>query len=174
MKSKLLFLSTIVSACALSFTAHAADSRHPDMPQGGQKCNPGSPDCPNKIESVADTTNTHSAKKLMTDSVEKFTGTVKSVKRERYPNGKLFVSVILETQNGDKTIMVGPASYVDQSKVKLQTGDKITVKGYSVTGNGQETIMAQSIDKSGNVLQLLDDNRQPLWQNGNGNGHNGH
>lgn len=177
MKSKFVFLSTIVSAGLLSVTGYA-DDRHPNMPSGGgQKCYPGNGSCPNRIQSVDGNGNQNWApqsKKLKMQSAEKFKGTVESVNRERYPDNRIFIQIILNTEEGEKTILVGPASYIDQSKVKLQTGDKVTVTGFRVDANGEEVIMAKEIDKSGNILRLLDDQRQPLWKNGmNGNGRNG-
>ncbi len=167
MKNKFVFLSTIVSAGLLSFTGYAADERHPDMPSGGEKCYPGNPDCPNRIQSVSDSNGSTPAKKLKMQSAEKFQGSVESVNREKYPDGKIFIQIVLNTDEGQKKILVGPASYVDQSKVKLQIGDKITVKGFRVGANGSEVIMAKEIDKNGHILELLNDQRQPMWSNGN-------
>ncbi len=175
MKKKFLVLGAVLSACVLSFTGNqaTADERHPDLPSGGQKCYPGNPDCPNRIQSVADTS-APAAKKLQMDSVEKFEGTVTTVKREKYPDGRMFIHVMLDTKDGEKTFLIGPASFVDKSKVKLQVGDKVTIKGFRVGANGSEVIMAQSVDKNGNVLELLNEQRKPLWENGNGHNGNSH
>lgn len=181
MRNKFLFLSTVVATCIFSAgTITAADSRHPRMPGGGgQRCNPMTQDDYNSMERMSMDQNTMpnmytdsspAAKKLQTDSVETFKGTVKSVKQDRYPDGRMFIVVILDTSDGDKSIMVGPASFVNQSKVKLQVGDKITVKGYRVGANGEEVITAQEIDKNGNILKLLNEQRQPLYGDNNGQG----
>ncbi len=170
---KNLFLSAIVTAgVLLNGATAAADERHPNMPNGMGKCNPTGSGCKNQIQSVSNNStngNNSATKKLTMDSVEKFQGTVQNVMRERYPDGRMFISISLETSEGDKTILIGPANYVDQSKVKLQIGDKITVKGFRVKANGEEMIIAKEVDKSGNVLQLLDDQRQPLWKNNSNN-----
>ena len=143
------------------------------MMADGPKCTPDG-DCPNKIESVAqpyENNNNNNngapkAKKLLMDSVEKFQGTIKSVSREKRPDGKMFIKLVLETkEHGEVNVMVGPARYVDQSKVALQADDKITVMGFRVGANGTEVIMAKQIDKNGNILELLNDKRQPLWDN---------
>ncbi|MCC5833042.1 MAG: hypothetical protein JJU12_08390 [Chlamydiales bacterium] len=173
MRGKIIFLSTVISTGLLSGTLFAEN-------KGGQKCYPGG--CPS-VQSVSNYENgnengAQQRKKLQMQSTEKFKGTVDSVSRERYPDGRLFIHINLKTDKGeDKMVLVGPASYVDQSKVKLQTGDKITVTGFRVGANGEEVIVAKEIDKNGNVLKLLDDQRQPLWgnrrsgnPNNNGNG----
>lgn len=174
MRSKYIFLSTIISAGIISLAGNSlsADHGQSDMPKGGGKCFSGNPSCPNRIESVGGSNEAQNmappAKKLKTQSAEKFKGVVDNVKRERYPNGRTFIQITLKTNEGDKTVLVGPANYVDQSKVKLQIGDKVTVLGFPVQSNGEEIIMAKEIDKNGNVLKLLNDQRQPLW-GGQGN-----
>lgn len=211
MKNKILFLGAVISACVLSSACAGnqmnADSRNPNLPNGGRKCNALNGDCPNRIESVNPNNNFNyndtgikysnnrsggysynnsnsynngygynnengnsapAAKKLQTSSIESFKGTVTSVSRDRQTDGRQFVQIKLDTNDGEKTIMVGPASFVDQSRVKLLVGDKVTVKGFRIGANGNEVIMAQSIDKNGNVLQLLNEQRQPLWQQQNG------
>lgn len=203
MKNKILFLGAVISACVLSSACAGnqmnADSRNPNLPNGGRKCNALNGDCPNRIESVNPNNNFNyrdtgikysnnrggsysynnengngapAAKKLQTSSIESFKGTVTSVSRDRQTDGRQFVQIKLDTNDGEKTIMIGPASFVDQSKVKLLVGDKVTVKGFRIGANGSEVIMAQSVDKNGNILQLLNEQRQPLWQQQSGQQYN--
>lgn len=181
MKKKLFLLSTIISSCIFSMVcnqATAADQRHPDMPSGPRKCYPGSK-CtgdPNLIykgnkgqpgmeNNMLPRRNTP-PQALTMDSVEKYQGVVKNVKRVRLPN-ETQIQLILQTDAGDITVIVGPARYVDFSKVKFQTGDKILVRGYRIHANGDVMVVASEIEKNGNVLQLLDEKRQPMWQSNN-------
>ncbi len=173
MKSKFLFFSTMISACVLSFACNnaAADERHPDFPRGGQKCYPGNFYHSNKKnESVTNNKQqTTAPKKLKMNSIDNFQGTVKSIERDRHPDGRIFIQIVLETKEGEKNIHVGLASYVDRSNLRLQPGDKIKVTGYSIKVNGEEVITAKEINKNGKVLRLLNDKRQPLWGNDNRN-----
>ena len=103
-----------------------------------------------------------SGKVLQTESTEKFTGVVQSVNRVALPN-QTQIQIVLSTDHGDMLVIVGPASFVDQAKIKLQAGDKVEVTGYRVTANGNDVILAAQIQRNGNILQLLDENRKPLW-----------
>jgi len=177
MKNKFFLLSTIVSSCVLAIVSNQSDANEGNskMPSGGHKCYPGSK-CtgdPNLIHKDGDHgetpgnmsgNNATAAKVLRTESVDRFDGTVKSVKRVSLPN-ETQIQIVVETDKGDMNVIVGPARYVDQSMVKLQSGDKIKVTGYLVKANGEEVIMASRIQKNGNTLDLLDDKRQPLWNN---------
>ena len=182
MKSKFFILSTIISSCILAIASNQsiADERHPDMPSGGHKCYPGSKctgdpnlihtdgdhsESPGRMHGRAPQTNGNGTPMtaLRMDSVDKFKATVKKVERVRLPN-ETQIQLIVETDRGDMNVIVGPARYVDQSKVKMHPGDKIEVYGYTVRANGDEVIMASEIKKNGNSLYLLDSKRQPMWQ----------
>lgn len=103
-----------------------------------------------------------SQKVLQTESTEKFSGVVKSVNRVPLPNESQ-IQIVLSTDQGDILVIVGPASFIDAAKVKLQAGDKVTVTGYRINANGNVVIVAAQIQRNGNTLQLLDENRAPLW-----------
>lgn len=101
-------------------------------------------------------------KTLQTESTEKFNGVVKSVNRVQLPN-EAQIQIVLSTEQGDQLVIVGPASFVDQSKIKLQAGDKVVVTGYRITANGKDVVVAAQIQRNGNTLKLLNDNRMPQW-----------
>lgn len=170
MKNNVIFLSALTAGCFLAFAFNQsfAAEQHPNFPKGGKgTCS----SCSKKIESVSEKGNGSASvatKKLKMNSSEKFQGTVSSVTQDKYPDGTRVVRIVLDTNEGQKSILVGPAGYIEQSKVKLQVGDKVTVTGYIISANGEEVITAKEVNKSGNVLILLDDQRQPLWKNGNG------
>lgn len=120
--------------------------------------------------------NTPPARVLRDESSEKFEGTIQSLNKVRYPNGTQ-IEMILNTNEGIKKVTLGPSSYIEMSKVKLQSGDKVEVKGFRVGANGDEVIVAKEVKKNGNVLQLRNDQRQPLWSSSNysnGNYSNGY
>lgn len=184
MKKKLFLLSTMISSCVLAIALNQtkADAQlHPNMPTSGkQKCYPGSK-CtgdPNLMHQDWDQDENYGNMRgkapqrngngkpmeaLRTSAVDKFKATVTRVDRIRMPN-ETQIQLIVDTDQGEKKVIVGPARFVDQSKVKVQSGDKIEIYGYVVRANGDEVIIASEIKKNGNSLKLLDDKRQPLWQ----------
>lgn len=106
-------------------------------------------------------------KVLQIESTEKFVGTVQSINRVALPD-QTQIQMILTTDQGDLMVILGPASFIDQQKIKFQAGDKVTVLGYRVKANGADVITAAQVQKNGTTLQLLDNRRQPVW-GGNSN-----
>ncbi len=109
---------------------------------------------------------------LKMQSEDKLTGKVKSVNRVQEPDGTK-IHVVLETDSGDKTIIVGPAYYLDQAKIAFQNGEKVTISAYEVTVNGEKVWVATKVDKNGHVT-VLRKNGVANWQtdhNGNSEVH---
>lgn len=174
MKNKFFLLSTIISSCIFTPVcyADASDNTIPVPPK--RSCYPASK-CtgdPNLMGGYGYDNNnmggqngmmgSPSNKVLQTQSTEQFEGTVKSVNRVALPN-QTQIQLVLTTADGDMLVVVGPSNVVDQGKVKLQAGDKITVVGYRINANGNPMVMAASIKKNGYELKLLNENRQPVW-----------
>jgi|GEM_PF-2507925 len=105
-------------------------------------------------------------KVLQVESIEKFEGTIQSVNRVNMPSNQTQLQMVLNTNQGDLLVVLGPANYMDQQKIKFQAGDKVTVSGYRVKANGKDIITAAQVQKNGKTLQLLDEKRQPLWGGG--------
>lgn len=197
MKRKSIIISAIVSSCILSIATNSSyaverdrtytdDKNKPTMdgtnrgytenttrPAGGYRCASGKWGengmvNPNEANSTfMSESNVAGARALKTDSIEDFKGSIKSISRVQYPDGAI-IQVIVSTERGDMKVLLGPAQFVDQEKVKLESGDKIVIKGYRIMVNGEEVIMAQQIDKNGNILRLRDEQRRPIWDRGHG------
>lgn len=105
-------------------------------------------------------------KVLRTESSEKYVGTVKSIDRIDLPDGTQ-VQMMLTTERGDLQVILGPANYLDQQKIKFSAGDKVTVIGYPIKANDKIVIVASEIKRNGSALRLLNEKRQPLWSQSN-------
>lgn len=159
-KKKIILLGAVVSSCLLMNSVHA--EIRPEMQNRSHQCFPGNNPGHYNEENV-NGREFRGGKLLKTDSVEKIQGVVQSVNRVQYPNGTQ-IQLMVETENhGLVKVILGPATYMDRVKVKLQSGDKVVVKGYMITGNGEQALMASEVNKGGNILQLRDANRQPIW-----------
>jgi hypothetical protein len=99
---------------------------------------------------------------LQTQSTEKFVGTIRSVKKVNLPNHTQ-IQWILSTDQGDLLVIVGPAQFIDQARIKFKSGDRVTVTGYKVQANGEAVITAANVQKDGNTLDLLNQQRRPMW-----------
>lgn len=100
---------------------------------------------------------------LKMQSEDKMVGKIKSVNRVHEPDGTK-IHVMMQTPEGMRKIIVGPASYLDRSKIGLQTGDKVTIYGYEMSVNGDQMWIATKIEKNGHVVNLRS-NGEPNWQN---------
>ncbi|NGX61297.1 MAG: hypothetical protein K940chlam9_00780 [Chlamydiae bacterium] len=178
MKNKSVIFGAILTTCimALGAQAKASHTQHSDMPRGGYQCFEDGT-CSERQNSNHNG-NGSMNRPLKMHSVEKMEGTVKSVNRMKMPKGD-HIEVVLDTENGEKHVILGSARKMEGSKVRVQAGDKIQVVGFPVKANGKEVMMAREVSKNGNVHQILDDRRQPVGEDehsNNGNAHrkNGH
>jgi hypothetical protein len=190
MKRKLLFLSTIVAALfnVSASYAYQGDTEYQEYSEkqseqtdqtNTNQCTPdpnmqGGNTCTNNPQSNLNTTNTVNGgngaaapKPLQNSSTEQVAGTIRTINRIQLPN-ETQVQLILTTNQGDILVIVGPESFLQQSKIGFQPGDKITVTGFKVSANGHEAMIAAQIQKNGATLQLLNENRMPLWMQNQG------
>lgn len=100
---------------------------------------------------------------LKAHSEDKMVGRVKDVQRVHEPDG-VKIHITLQTSSGVKSIVLGPASYLDQSRIALQSGEKVTIYGYEVSANGKQMWIATKIDKNGHVVNLRQQNGASNWQ----------
>lgn len=73
------------------------------------------------------------------------------------------VHLLLKTDKETLTVVVGPAAYLDQQKMKIAAGDKVEVRGSRVTRRQGPVIVAAELKKGDQVLKLRDDQGLPLW-----------
>ncbi len=72
----------------------------------------------------------------------------------------------LKTDKETISVHLGPVWYLEQQDFKIDTKDKITVKGVAVTYDGKKVIMASEVKKGDSVLKLWSDQGYPLWSGG--------
>jgi len=91
-------------------------------------------------------------------------GTVSAIENFAPPRGmSQGVHLVLATKDGQLTILLGPSWYVDHQDATLAVGDTVQVVGSRTTLDGKEVVIAKSVVKGDQVLQLRDDNGVPLW-----------
>ena len=73
--------------------------------------------------------------------------------------------VHLQVKTAKETLMVilGPASYLEQQKVKIAVGDKVEIKGSRVQHPQMALLIAGELKKGDQVIKLRDDQGKPLW-----------
>lgn len=97
-------------------------------------------------------------------SVETITGEVTSVDRITPVKG-MSGGIHMNVKTDKETISVhlGPAWYLENQDVKIETKDKVEVKGARTTFAGKPAIIAAEVKKGDEVLKLRDDNGFPVW-----------
>ncbi len=73
------------------------------------------------------------------------------------------VHLLLKTDKETVTVVVGPAAYLDQQKMKIAAGDKVEVRGSRGTRGQGPVIVAAELKKGDQVLKLRDAQGLPLW-----------
>ncbi len=73
--------------------------------------------------------------------------------------------VHLQVKTAKETLMVilAPASYLEQQKVKIAVGDKVEIKGSRVQHPQTVMLIAGELKKGDQVLKLRDEQGKPLW-----------
>lgn len=97
-------------------------------------------------------------------TVETVTGSVVSIDQvSPDKNMSTGVHLILNTANGNISVHLGPAWYIENQEVQINKDDNITVTGSKVTYNGNQVIIAKEVVKGDQILKLRDDNGYPVW-----------
>jgi hypothetical protein len=94
-------------------------------------------------------------------TVETVTGEVTQVQQMQGRAG----GVHLQLKTAKETLMVilGPASYLEQQKVKIAVGDKLEIKGSRMQHPQMAMLIAGELKKGDQVIKLRDDQGKPLW-----------
>lgn len=76
--------------------------------------------------------------------------------------------LILKTEAGSLTVLVGPSSFVKENNFTFTKGDQIEVTGSKTKYNGSDAVIAREIKKGDKTLTLRDDKGIPEWSKGRG------
>ena len=99
-----------------------------------------------------------------TQSVETITGKVMSVNNVTSPRnvyGGLHLRV--KTAKEDIDVHLGPIWYINNQNIKINLQDKIRVRGWRITTEGNPAIVAAQMTKGDQVITLRNPDGSPLW-----------
>ena len=97
-------------------------------------------------------------------TVETVSGEVVKVEQITPMKGMSYgVHLSLKTDKETISVHLGPAWYVENQDIKIQTGDKIEIKGSRVSIQGKPAIIAAEVKKGDEVLKLRDEKGFPVW-----------
>jgi hypothetical protein len=97
-------------------------------------------------------------------TVETISGEVVSVDKFTPMKGMNYgIHLMVKTGDGDVSVHLGPAWYIERLDTKINKGDTVEVKGSRITINGKPAIIAAEVKKGETVLRLRDDKGMPVW-----------
>ncbi len=73
------------------------------------------------------------------------------------------VHLVLKTDLGNVTVLLGPNWFIDQQPVKIVPLDRIRVTGSRITLQGKPALVAAEVRKGEQVLKLRDEQGAPRW-----------
>lgn len=171
-----LILSSVTSSCLLILTGYTSGDS--DMHQGKNPhySNNKNGGVPNRMDdsmvqdhsdegSIYDMSKMMPEKVLRGDSIDHFKGRIQSVSKVVYPD-KNRIEIVLSTDEGNKTVFIGPEIHLNMQQVKLIAGDAVEVDAYRIVVNGSTVYVASEIRRNGNVLRLRDRHRRAVWEEG--------
>ena len=75
------------------------------------------------------------------------------------------VRLSLKTEKETISVVLGPARFIEEQRIKFAANDKIEVKGSKMSIQGQPTIIAAEVKKGDQVLKLRNPDGVPFWLN---------
>ena len=73
------------------------------------------------------------------------------------------VHLIVKTDKETISVHLGPGWYIENQDVKIVPKDKIEVKGSRITYEGKPAIIAATVTKGDEMMELRDTNGFPVW-----------
>jgi hypothetical protein len=73
------------------------------------------------------------------------------------------VHLIVKTSKETLSVHLGPAWYIQNQDIKIEPKDKIEVKGSRVTFQGKPAIIAATVKKGDQTLELRNESGYPAW-----------
>ena len=70
----------------------------------------------------------------------------------------------LWTSNGAFAVEIGPKEFVERSRFKLGSGQKVTVVGMPIVIDHREMVLAREVMIGGAVFTVRDRNGEPMWE----------
>jgi hypothetical protein len=100
---------------------------------------------------------------------KKFSGTVKEVKQQRCVICNCIeLSVVLKTDGARLEARLGPKPFFEEHDFVISRGDAITVTGIRFNERGRDIVLANEVQKGGEVLVLRGKYGKPAWLEAHG------
>ena len=97
-------------------------------------------------------------------TVETISGEVVSVEKITSMKGMSYgIHLMVKTDKETISVHLGPGWYIERQDVKIESKDKVEVKGSRVTMMDKPAIIAAEVKKGDEVMKLRDESGFPVW-----------
>jgi hypothetical protein len=98
-------------------------------------------------------------------SVETLSGVVSRIGSHTGKRGTPRTRATLKTARGPVEVHLGPTVFLEENKLRLAPGNRITVTGSRVRqDDGGELVIVREVTKGRQVLRLRNEAGRPLWE----------
>ena len=99
-----------------------------------------------------------------TGTIETISGEIISINKFTPIKGMSHgVHIMVKTDTEIIPVHLGPLWYIEKQDFKLETKEKIKVKGSVINFEDKKTIMASEVTKGNTTLRLWDEKGRPVW-----------
>ncbi len=96
--------------------------------------------------------------------VETVSGKISAIdRRTAWRPGRMGIHLTVQTATGALPVHLGPAWFIDTLEPALKVGETITVKGSRVMFDGKPAIIAASVTRGQDTIELRDTSGRPVW-----------
>ncbi|MGE5892962.1 MAG: DNA-binding protein [bacterium] len=97
-------------------------------------------------------------------TVETISGEVASIDKITPMKGMSYgVHLVVKTDKETVSVHLGPGWYIENQDIKIESKDKIEVRGSRTSFEGKPAIIAAEVKKGDELLRLRDDSGFPVW-----------
>lgn len=98
------------------------------------------------------------------ETVETISGEVERVDKITPMKGMYYgIHLILKAEKEEISIHLGPGWFIENQDIRIESKDKIEVKGSRITFQGKPAIIAAEVKKGEDILKLRDEKGFPVW-----------
>jgi hypothetical protein len=77
--------------------------------------------------------------------------------------GQTGVHLLVETDDGEREVHLGPTAFLSEQGVAFADGDLVEITGSRVTCGGSDAVLAREVKKGDKTLTLRDTTGAPAW-----------
>lgn len=93
-------------------------------------------------------------------------GTMQRGQMNNNSMGHMGTHLVVKTDKGTMTVMLGPSSFLSEKNFSVAKGDKVEVTGSKVKFGSSDAVIAREIKDGGKTLTLRNEQGVPEWSMG--------